>query len=134
MTAGIIATCAVAAAWLVAMRLLPDRSAGRWLPARAADRTSAERPESLRQSEALVANATDRALEASARLRPRLTAVAHERLRRHGIAELDEPGARSLLGAELADFLTARGLPDDRTAPGLPLAQIDRFIARLENL
>lgn len=84
-----------------------------------------------------IGSATHRALELHHRLRPRLRAIAADRLVANRGVLLDEQtgSARRLLGEEAWEFLRPdRDPPTDRFGPGMPLPELDRIVTTVERL
>jgi hypothetical protein len=97
---------------------------------------SRARPASLERVEREVALAAGTAFDVHYRLRPSLRTIAAGLLLRRGV-DLDRaPGrAQELLAPETWELVRPdRPAPDDRTAPGLPLAEAERAISDLERL
>ena len=93
---------------------------------------SRARPASLARVEREVTLATGTAFDIHYRLRPVLEPIASGLLLRRGV-ELER--GRELLGAETWDLVRPdRPAPRDRTAPGLPLAEVERVVSDLERL
>jgi hypothetical protein len=104
---------------------------------RASDPGAPNGPEELRAIARLVGASTHRALELHYLLRPRLRAIATDRLAsRHGVKlDADAEEARGALGEEAWALLRAeREAPEDRFGPGAPLEQLERIVHRLEAL
>lgn len=80
--------------------------------------------------------ATSRDFDLHFRLRPVLREIAHSRLERRGVLlDSDDPRVRELLGENLWALTAAdREPPAYRQAPGLPLADLERTVERLERL
>ena len=90
------------------------------------------RPASLARVEREVTLATGTAFDLHYRLRPVLEPIAAGLLLRRGV---DLERGRELLAAETWDLVRPdRPAPRDRTAPGLPLAEVERVVADLEQL
>jgi hypothetical protein len=90
----------------------------------------------LERLEREVALAASRDYDLHFRLRPVLREIAESRLERRGV-QLDSQGlrVRELLGDELYALTAAdREPPADRQAPGLPIADLERTVERLERL
>jgi hypothetical protein len=70
------------------------------------------------------------------RLRPSLRVVASGLLLRRGVdLERSPERARELVGADVWELIRPdRPAPDDRAAPGLPLATVERAVGDLERL
>ena len=83
-----------------------------------------------------VALATSRDFDLHFRLRPVLREIAESRLERRGVQlDSESPRVRELLGDELWALTAAdREPPAYRQAPGLPLADLERTVERLERL
>jgi hypothetical protein len=95
----------------------------------------ASRPAELERAERVAVLAAANAFDLHLRLRPRLRAIAEHRLAsRRGLA-LSSPEARRLLGEEVWELVRPdRPPPDDRFAPGLPLAEQGAALDRLEKI
>ncbi len=76
-----------------------------------------------------------RAADLHFHLRPMLREIAAARLAaRHG-SDIDGPQARAVLGEEVWEVVRAdRPPPEERFAPGIPPAELDRILERLERL
>jgi hypothetical protein len=76
-----------------------------------------------------------RAADLHFHLRPMLREIAAARLAsRHGY-DLDSPQGRDVLGEETWELVRAdRPPPEIRFAPGIPLAELERVLDRLESL
>ena len=83
-----------------------------------------------------MALATSRDFDLHFRLRPVLREIAESRLERRGVQlDSESPRVRELLGDELwALTASDREPPAYRQAPGLPLADLERTVERLERL
>jgi hypothetical protein len=93
------------------------------------------RPAGLEQAERVVVLATVNAFDLHLRLRPRLQAIAEHRLASRRGLRLGSEEARVLLGDELWELLQPdRPPPDDRFAPGMPLAAQSAALERLEKI
>ena len=92
------------------------------------------RIESLVSLERRVALATAAAVHVHFRLRPILREIAAARLAARGIdLDRDAAAARAIVGERLWELVRAdRDRPEDPFAPGIPLAEIDDYVARLE--
>ena len=90
----------------------------------------------LERLEREVALAASRQYDLHYRLRPVLRQIAGARLERRGaVLDSGSPRVRELLGDELYALTAAdREPPADRQAPGLPLADLERTVERLERL
>ena len=90
----------------------------------------------LERLEREVALATSRDFDLHFRLRPVLREIAESRLERRGVQlDSESPRVRELLGDELWALTAAdREPPAYRQAPGLPLADLERTVERLERL
>lgn len=95
-------------------------------------------PRDLEALEQLMGAATNRAMELHYLLRPRLREIAADRLRAHHGLLLGEEGdeaTRHLLGDEAWRLLRPdRPEPADRFGPGIPLSELERIVAVLEQL
>lgn len=95
----------------------------------------ATRPASLTRLERIVYLATMNAFDVHLRLRPRLGTIAEHRLASRRGLRLDSPGARELLGDDLADLLRLeQPRPDDPFGPGMPLRRQRELVERLERI
>lgn len=97
---------------------------------------SPARPASLARIEREVTLSAGTAFDVHFRLRPLLREIATGLLVRHGV-DLDRSPerARTLLGPEVWEIVRPdRPPPENRTAPGLPLAAVERAIDDLERL
>ncbi|HEX2302354.1 MAG TPA: hypothetical protein VHH57_01915 [Gaiella sp.] len=94
------------------------------------------RPVSLARIEREVTLATGTAFDVHFRLRPVLREIATGLLLRRGLdLERSPDRARSVLGPELWELVRPdRPPPEDRTAPGLPIAAVERAVDDLERL
>jgi hypothetical protein len=83
-----------------------------------------------------VALAASRDFDLHFRLRPVLREIAESRLERRGVRlDSESPRVRELLGDELWALTAADREPSAyRQAPGLPLEDLERTVARLERL
>ena len=83
-----------------------------------------------------MALATGTAFDVHYRLRPSLRAVASGLLLRRGVdLERSPERARELVGPDVWELIRPdRPAPDDRTAPGLPLAAVERAVGDLERM
>jgi hypothetical protein len=92
------------------------------------------RPASLERVEREVTLATGTAFDVHFRLRPVLRSIASGQLLRRGVDLERQPDrARALLGPSVWELVRpGRPAPDDRAAPGLPLAEIERAVDDLE--
>ena len=90
----------------------------------------------LQRLERELSMASARQFDLHYRLRPVLRDVAAARLEQRGLAiDSGRPIVRELLGDELFELTAAdREPPENRLAPGLGVAGLDRTIARLERL
>jgi hypothetical protein len=90
----------------------------------------------LERLEREVALATSRDFDLHYRLRPVLREIAQSRLERRGVQlDSESPRVRELLGDELWALTAAdREVSAYRQAPGLPLADLERTVERLERL
>jgi hypothetical protein len=95
-----------------------------------------ERPQSLAKLEREVALAPVTAFDFHARLRPTLREIAAYRLANRGIVlDSASPAARAALGDELWELLRSdRRAPEDRNAPGVPLARVRAVLDALDNI
>jgi hypothetical protein len=80
--------------------------------------------------------ATSRDFDLHFRLRPVLREIAQSRLERRGVLlDSENPRVRELLGEDLWALTAADREPSAyRQAPGLPLADLERTVERLERL
>ena len=94
------------------------------------------RPASLARVEREVTLATGTAFDVHFRLRPLLRDVASGLLLRRGVdLERSPDRARALLGPDVWELIRPDRLPPmDRTAPGLPLADVERAVEALERV
>lgn len=99
-------------------------------------RPTRARPASLARVEREVTLAIGTAFDVHFRLRPLVIPLATGLLLRRGVDPKRRPDeARALLGPELWDLIRPdRPAPDDRTAPGIPLAVAERIVDDLERL
>jgi hypothetical protein len=99
-------------------------------------RRARARPVSLERAEREVALAVGTAFDVHYRLRPSLRVVASGLLLRRGVdLERSPERARELVGADVWELIRPdRPAPDDRAAPGLPLAAVERAVGDLERL
>ena len=99
-------------------------------------RRARARPASLAHVEREVTLASGTAFDVHFRLRPLLQQVAGGLLLRHGVdLERDATRAEALLGARVWELVRPdRAPPEDRTAPGLPVASIEQVVDDLERL
>jgi hypothetical protein len=90
----------------------------------------------LERLEREVALAASREYDLHFRLRPVLRQIAEARLERRGVRlDSESPRVHELLGDELYALTAAdREPPADRQAAGLPLADLERTVERLERL
>ncbi len=90
----------------------------------------------LERLEREVALASSRDFDLHFRLRPVLREIAESQLERRGVQlDSESPRVRELLGDELWALTAADREPSaDRQAPGLPLADLERTVERLERL
>jgi hypothetical protein len=94
------------------------------------------RPASLASMEREVALAAGTAFDVHYRLRPTVRSIARGLLLRKGI-DLDRTPERAaaLVGPDVWDVIRPdRAAPDDRSAPGLPIASMERAVDALERL
>jgi hypothetical protein len=91
------------------------------------------RPEALERLERQVALALENAADFHFRLRPSLVEAADAALwRRHGV-QLEH--AEPLVSSELWSLVRPdRGLPEDRRAPGPPLAGVESLVDEIERM
>ena len=116
-------------------RAIPARRSGFDAAFATVPRTSA-RPATLARVEREVTLATGTAFDVHFRLRPVLREVATGLLARRGV-DLDRSPSRAepLLGPTVWELVRPdRPTPDDRAAPGLPLATIEQSVDDLERL
>jgi hypothetical protein len=94
------------------------------------------RPASLARVEREVTLATGTAFDVHFRLRPLVAPLATGLLLRRGVDLERRPDeAEALLGPELWELVRPdRPAPDDRTAPGIPHAAVERMVDDLERL
>jgi hypothetical protein len=94
------------------------------------------RPPTLARIEREVTLATGTAFDVHFRLRPLVRSLAAGLLLRRGVDLERNPGrARALLRPETWELVRAdRAAPDDRGAPGLPIATIEGVVDDLERL
>ena len=94
------------------------------------------RPPSLAKLERAVALSAVTAFDFHARLRPTLREIAASKLAARGLVlDSGSPATREALGDDLWDLLRPDGRPpDDRSAPGLPLARLRNALDRLEQI
>lgn len=99
-------------------------------------RRSAPRPATLERIERVVDAGRQTAGDVHVRVRPLLREIAAPLLRREGVRLDSEPQrARALLGEELWEVVRDdRPRPQERRAPGLALADLERLVQRLERL
>ena len=102
----------------------------------ASPRRTYARPASLERAEREVALAVGTAFDVHYRLRPSLRAVASGLLLRRGVdLERSPARARELLGPDVWELIRPdRPAPDDRSAPGLPPAALERAVGDLERV
>jgi hypothetical protein len=93
-------------------------------------------PASLRRLEDETALGSAGAFDFHHRLRPRLRRIAAGILEsRHHVSLDGDPRARELLGEETWGYLRAdRPPPEDRLAPGVPVAELQRLVESLERV
>jgi hypothetical protein len=94
------------------------------------------RPASLASMEREVALAAGTAFDVHYRLRPTLRSIAAGLLLRKGIdLERSPERAAQLVGPDVWEVIRAdRAAPEDRSAPGLPVASLERAVDALEGL
>lgn len=93
------------------------------------------RPVELERAERVVVLAAANAFDLHLRLRPRLRAIAEHRLASRRGLGLASPEARRLLGDDVWELVRPdRPPPDDRFAPGLPLAGQRAALDRIEKI
>ncbi|MCZ7588594.1 MAG: hypothetical protein M5U27_06985 [Gaiella sp.] len=116
-------------------RELPRRSSS-FDAAFAPGRRAHARPATLARVERELTLASGTAFDVHYRLRPLLQQLAAGLLLRHGVDLERHPArAEALLGPGLWEVVRpGRSAPDDRTAPGLPMASIEQAIDDLERL
>jgi hypothetical protein len=116
-------------------RAVPSRQSG-FDAAFAGVEKKRARPASLARVEREVMLSTGTAFDVHFRLRPLVRDIARGLLLRRGIdLERSPDRARSKLGPEAWALVREdRQPPEDRTAPGLPLAEIERAVASLERI
>ena len=92
------------------------------------------RPATLERVEREVTLATGTAFDVHFRLRPVVRSIAAGKLLRRGVDLQRRPDrARELLGPSVWELVRpGRPAPDDRAAPGLPLAELERVVDDLE--
>ncbi|MGD0595307.1 MAG: hypothetical protein ABSB54_16690 [Acidimicrobiales bacterium] len=103
-----------------------------------------DRPEDVRQQAPAVESAKnlERALRLGAStigsynllVRPRLQALAAEKLERTGCSLSDRPAAKALLGDELPLVDPAAPPPADSNGPGISLHRIGQLVGQLERM
>ncbi len=121
---------------LVRLRRAIPRRASAFDAAFAPSRPTRARPASLARVEREVTLATGTAFDVHYRLRPLVAPLSTGLLLRRGVDPERRPDeARALLGPDLWELVRpGRPAPDDRTAPGIPLAAAERMVDDLERL
>jgi hypothetical protein len=99
-------------------------------------RPARARPASLARVEREVALATGTAFDVHFRLRPLLRTIAAGILLRRGVDLERRPHrAAALLGPTVWELVRPdRAAPEDRTAPGIPIASVEEAVDDLERL
>jgi hypothetical protein len=117
------------------LRTIPRRASA-FDAAFAPPRRTRARPASLARVEREVTLATGTAFDVHFRLRPLVAPLATGLLLRRGVDPERRPDAAAeLLGPALWELVRPdRPAPDDRTAPGIPLAAVERLVDDLERL
>ena len=94
------------------------------------------RPASLARVEREVTLATGTAFDVHFRLRPLLRDVAAGMLLRRGIdLERSPDRAKGVVGSDVWELIRPdRPPPENRTAPGIPLADVERAVGALERI
>ena len=118
------------------LRLAVPRRVSRFDAAFAPTRPGRARPASLARVEREVALATGTAFDVHFRLRPLLRTIAAGLLLRRGVDLERRPDrAEALLGPTVWELVRPdRPAPDDRTAPGIPIASVEDAVDELERL
>jgi len=121
---------------LVRLRAALPRRASTFDAAFVAKSLPGARPASLARIEREVTLAAGTAFDVHYRLRPVLRTVATGLLLRRGIdLERSPERARAVLGPEVWELVRPdRPPPSNRTAPGMPIADLEGVVAHLERL
>jgi hypothetical protein len=121
---------------LVRLRAALPRRASAFDAAFAAKSLPGARPPSLARTEREITLATGTAFDVHYRLRPVLRTVATGLLLGRGIdLERSPERARAVLGPDLWELVRPdRPPPSNRTAPGMPIAELERAVDELERL
>jgi hypothetical protein len=131
----VVLAVALGAALAALHKALPRR-ASTFDAAFAPPRRTRARPASLERAEREVALASGTAFDVHYRLRPALRSIASGLLLRRGVdLERAPDRAATLVGPTLWELVRPdRPPPEDRTAAGMPLEEIERAVADLERL
>ncbi len=126
---------ALGAALSALHRSLPRRASA-FDAAFARGRRGRARPASLERLEREVVLANGTAFDVHYRLRPPLREIASGLLLRRGVdLERSPERAQALAGPTVWELVRPdRPVPDDRTAPGIPLETVERAVDELEQL
>ena len=121
---------------LSALHRSVPRRASAFDAAFAPGRRARARPASLERLEREVVLANGTAFDVHYRLRPPLRTIASGLLLRRGVdLERSPERAEALAGATVWELVRPdRPVPDDRTAPGIPLGTVERAVDDLERL
>jgi hypothetical protein len=121
---------------LVRLRAALPRRASPFDAAFAAKSLPAARPASLARIEREVTLSTGTAFDVHYRLRPVLRTVATGLLLRRGIdLERSPERAHAVLGPDVWELVRPdRPPPSNRTAPGMPIAEVERAVDQLEQI
>ncbi|HET9242437.1 MAG TPA: hypothetical protein VFN99_03275 [Gaiella sp.] len=133
----LVAAMALAAgAVLRALLRLVPRGASEFDAAFAQIERARARPASLARMERVVGLASGTAFDVHYRLRPTMRPLAASLLAARGVdLERSPQAAEALVGPDAWDVIRPnRAPPENRGAPGLPLASIERAVDALENV
>ena len=133
----LVATMAVALGGVLRalLRLVPQGGSGFDAAFARVERGRA-RPATLARMERVVALASGTAFDVHYRLRPAVRPLAAGLLAARGVdVERDPRTAEAMVGADAWELIRPdRAPPENRGAPGLPLASIERMVAALERI